>query len=106
MIAGRMRSKIRAWEPVPQGEIYGEPDDQWIDRGLWYAERTMISGHRSEEVDEHFADYRVKYNTRIQHHVEPGWEIDGDDGQRYTVVAVEPYAWLGMQTIVCDRLNT
>lgn len=69
------------------------------------AQRVKQSGNRSEEVGEHFPDYRAEYNIRDAHQVEENWRVQQLGGYLYTVVAIIPNLDRGMKTLICERVN-
>lgn len=70
-----------------------------------YAERVKSTGNRSEEVGEHFPDYRAEFNIRDVHPVSENWRVRQLGGYEYTVVAIIPNLDRGYKTLICERVN-
>lgn len=83
----------------------GEEDTVFVETRTVYAERVKQSGKRSEEVGEHFPDYRAEFNIRSAHPVQENWRVRHLGGHLYTVVAVVPYLKRGYKTLICERVN-
>jgi head-tail adaptor len=75
MIAGRLKYKLTLFEPVQATNNFGEEDTTYQERRTVRAERVKQSGDRSEEVGEHFPDYRVEFNIREAHPVDENWRV-------------------------------
>ena len=105
MKAGRLTSKLRVMRPDPTTNQYGEESTEWEDAGTVWAERRRLTGNRSEEVGEHFADYRAEFNVRSAHHIEEGWRVEHLGGKLYEVTNVIPNTARDYQTLVCERVN-
>lgn len=105
MQAGRMRYRLKVFEPVSDADKFGEetPDYRYV-RTI-HAERVKLSGRRSEEVGEHFPDYSVQFNIRDAHQVKENWRVEECGGYLYTVTNVLPNVDRGMKTLVCERVN-
>lgn len=105
MKAGRMEYRIEALERIEAENAFGERTASWASRGKWRAERVRLSGSRSEEAAEHFADYRTAYNIRDGHKPKEGWRIVGEDGMLYEIITIVPNRPRGMLTLNCQRVN-
>lgn len=105
MRAGALKYRLVLMEPVYAPGRMGDKKADYIDRGTVWAERVKMTGNRSEEVGEHFADYRVEFNIRDAHRVSENWHVRQLGGYEYIVTNVIPNLDRGMKTLVCDRLN-
>lgn len=105
MIAGRMRHKLELLEPRRVVNAYGEDAVEWVATVTAYAERVKHSGQRSEEVSEHFADYRAEFNIRSAHKVGENWRVRQLGGNLYTVTNIVPNVERGFKTLICVRVN-
>lgn len=106
MQAGRMRYRLKTFEPVADTDQWGdEAPKGFVERATIHAERVKFSGNRSEEVGEHFPDYRVEFNIRDAHPVKELWRVEQLGGYLYTVTNVIPNIDRGMKTLVCERVN-
>lgn len=105
MIAGRMKYKLTLLEPTTAINRFGEETTTFAEVNTVHAERIKHSGQRSEEVGEHFPDYRVSYNIRSTHPVKENWRVQELGGYLYTVVAIEPNKDKGFKTLICERVN-
>lgn len=105
MQAGRMRYRLKLFEPVGDADKWGEETPQYKELRIIHAERVKFSGNRSEEVGEHFPDYRVEFNIRDAHPVKELWRVEQLGGYLYTVTNVIPNIDRGMKTLVCERVN-
>ena len=63
MIAGRMRHKLVLLEPQRVVDRMGAEDTVYTETRTVHAERVKFSGRRSEEVGEHFPEYRAEFNA-------------------------------------------
>jgi len=105
-IAGRFRSRVELFEPQRHVNSFGEEAVEYVTRGTVRAERVRFSGSRSDEVGEHFADYRVTFNIRTKaSDVDDSWHLREVGGHLYNVVAVEPNIPRGYKALICERLN-
>ena len=84
-----MKYKLSLLEPVGSANRFGEETFEYRQFRIVNAERVKMSGRRSEEVGEHFPDYRVKQLG----------------GYEYTVTNVIPNIDRGMNTLICERVN-
>lgn len=100
-----MKYKLTLLKPTAATNIYGEEANGYEPQRTVWAQRVKQSGYRSEEVGEHFPDYRAEYNIRDTHPVEENWRVKQLGGLLYTVVAVIPNIDRGMKTLVCERVN-
>lgn len=107
-----MKYRIKLLKPVATANAYGEETNAYGEETNAYelqrtvrAQRVKQSGNRSEEVGEHFPDYRAEYNIRDAHQVEENWRVQQLGGYLYTVVAIIPNLDRGMKTLVCERVN-
>lgn len=107
MIAGKMKYRLRLFASTATADIFGEDAPEFAPCGepVW-AQRVRLTGVRSEEAGEHFADYRAEFNVRSAHPVKAGWRVQPLGGDEvFNVVAVVPNLDRGMLTLVCERLN-
>lgn len=105
MRAGEMKYRLKLLRPVAVTNDYGEEATSYeASRTVW-AQRVRQSGSRSDEVGEHFADYRAEFNVRDAHPVKENWRVEQLGGCLYTVVAIVPNIDRGMNTLVCERVN-
>lgn len=105
MQAGRMRCRLKTFEPVSDTDKFGEETPNYRYFRTIHAERVRMSGSRSDEVGEHFPDYRVEFNIRDAHTVKENWRVEQLGGYIYTVTNVIPNIGRGMNTLVCERVN-
>lgn len=105
MKAGRLKYKLRLLRPSSAANKYGEQSARWEATATVWAERRRLSGSRSDEAGEAFADYRTEWNIRSAHLVDEGWRVEQLGGHLYTVVAVVPNTSRDYTTLVCERLN-
>lgn len=105
MIAGRMRHKLVLLEPQRVVDRMGAEDTVYNETRTVHAERVKFSGRRSEEVGEHFPEYRAEFNIRDVHPVDENWRVRQVGGHLYTVTAIVPNVERGYNTLVCDRVN-
>lgn len=100
-----MKYKITLLKPTRTTNKFGEEKPGYEATATVHAERVKASGHRSEEVGEHFPDYSVEYNIRDAHAVEENWRVQQLGGYLYTVTAIIPNIDRGYKTLVCVRVN-
>lgn len=105
MIAGRMKYKLKLLQPVTTINDYGEETPTWEETRTVHAERVKHTGNRSEEVGEHFPDYRAEFNIRDIHPVQENWRVQQLGGNLYTVTNIIPNLDRGFKTLICDRVN-
>lgn len=105
MQAGRMKYRLELLEPVTVINSFGEEVPTYNKVRTVAAERVKASGQRSEEVGEHFPDYRAEFNIRDAHPVKENWRVRQLGGYVYTVTNIIPNLDRGMKTLVCERLN-
>lgn len=105
MQAGRMKYKLQLLRPVSAPNAYGEEEPSWELTRTVNAERVKQSGHRSEEVGEHFPDYAAEFNIRDAHPVGENWRVRQLGGDLYTVTNILPNLDRGFNTLICDRVN-
>lgn len=105
MKAGRLKYKLIVRRPVVTANRFGEKSTVWERCATVWAERRKLTGSRSDEVGEAFADYRTEWNVRDAHHIEEGWRVEHMGGHLYTVVSVIPNIDRGFNTLVCKRIN-
>ncbi len=105
MRAGEMKYRLRLLRPVASTNAYGEEAAAYTEVRTVWAQRVRQSGSRSEEVGEHFPDYRAEFNVRDAHPVRENWRVQQLGGCLYTVVAIIPNIDRGMNTLVCERVN-
>ena len=105
MQAGRMKYKITLLKPDKAASKFGDESTIYTAIRTVYAERVKQSGNRSEEVSEHFHDYRAEFNIRDVHPVSENWRVQQLGGCLYTVTNIIPNLDRGYKTLVCDRVN-
>ena len=105
MIAGRMKYKLKLLQPIKAENDFGEEVDTWQETVTVHAERVKHTGNRSEEVGEHFPDYRVEFNIRDVHTISENWRVQQLGGNLYTVTNIIPNLDRGFKTLICDRVN-
>ena len=105
MIAGRMKYKLALLRPTTSGNEFGEARTTYAQTRIVNAERVRQSGNRSDEVGEHFADYRAVFNIRDAHPIGDNWRVQQQGGHLYTVTNVIPNIDKGMNTLICERVN-
>lgn len=105
MMAGRMKYKLALLQPVETENDFGETKMTYVQTAVVHAERVKQSGNRSEEVDEHFPDYRAEFNIRDAHTISENWRVRQLGGYLYAVTNIIPNIDKGMQTLVCERVN-
>lgn len=105
MIAGRMKYKLALLQPTTAENDFGEAKTTYTQTRIVNAERVKQSGNRSDEVGEHFPDYRAEFNIRDAHPVDENWRVQQLGGHLYTVTNIIPNIDKGMKTLICDRVN-
>ena len=105
MRAGTLRYKLTLLRPDAEADRFGAEVKRFTEVRTVNAERVRTSGSRSEEVGEHFADYRAEFNIRDAHPVSENWQVRQLGGHLYTVVAIVPNIDRGYKTLICERLN-
>ena len=106
MQAGRMKYKLVLFQPVIDTDGFGaETKRKYDEFRTVAAERVKMSGSRSDEVGEHFPDYRAEFNIRDAHPVKENWRVKQFGGYEYTVTNVIPNIDRGMLTLICERVN-
>lgn len=105
MIAGRMKYRLALLEPKTVTNDFGEEATTYTETRTVHAERVKLSGSRSEEVGEHFPDYRTEFNIRDVHPVAENWRIQQLGGYLYTVTNIVPNLDKGYKTLICVRVN-
>lgn len=105
MRAGAMKYRLKLLRPVTTTNEFGEEAQTYEETRTVWAERVKQSGHRSEEVGEHFPDYAAEFNIRDAHPVKEQWRVLQLGGYLYTVTNIIPNIDRGMLTLVCDRVN-
>lgn len=105
MKLNRMNTRVAILRPVVVVNDYGEEKTSWEHvREVW-ADRVKYSGHMSNEVGEHFADYRATFNVWLNVPCGDGWRLMERGGHIYNVVSVEDSVHKQLRTIVCERVN-
>lgn len=104
MIAGRLTYRLELLEPVEVVTGFGSRSIEWQSRGVVRAERVRFAGRRSEEADEHFADYSAEWNIRAAHRVAEGWRVR-QAGMLYEITNVEPNPRKGYKALKTQRVN-
>ena len=105
MRAGTLKYKLQLLEPKRVTDRMGAERTEYVPTRVVRAERVRATGSRSEEVGEHFPDYRAEFNVRDAHPVKENWRVQQLGGYLYTVVAIIPNIDRGMNTLVCERVN-
>lgn len=105
MIAGRMKYRLTLLEPKTVTNDFGEEATTYTETRTVHAERVKLSGSRSEEVGEHFPDYRTEFSIRDVHPVAENWRIQQLGGYLYTVTNIVPNLDKGYKTLICVRVN-
>lgn len=105
MIAGRMRYRLRVYRPESSNSGFGRGAVKYSFEKVIWAERETISGSRSVEAGEVFADYRVTFKVRDAHAVCEGWRVEERGGRLYEVTNVIPNIARGMKVLRCERVN-
>ena len=98
MRAGALKYRLILLRPTATADEYGAEATEYEQTRIVHAERVKQSGARSEEVGEHFADYRT-------HEVAEHWRVRQVGGHLYTVTSIIPNIDRGMLTLVCERVN-
>lgn len=106
MQAGKMKYRLVLLEPVSVDTAgFGEETPTYTEFRTVAAERVKTNGYRSEEVGEHFPDYRAEFNIRDAHPVKENWRVKQLGGYEYTVTNIIHNIDRGMNTLVCERVN-
>lgn len=100
-----MKYRLKLLQPTASTNEYGEETATYKETRTVWAQRVKQSGSRSEEVGEHFPDYRAEFNVRDAHPVKENWRVQQPGGYLYTVTNVIPNIDRGMNTLVCERVN-
>lgn len=100
-----MRYRLVLLDPVSDEDGFGEETPVYSEFRTVAAERVKATGSRSEEVGEHFPDYRAEFNIRDAHPVKENWRVRQPGGCEYTVTNVIPNIERGMKTLICERVN-
>ena len=105
MRAGAMKYRLLLMQPKASTNDFGEEATTYEPLAVIWAERVKQSGSRSNEVGEHFPDYRAEFNIRDAHRVKENWRVQQLGGYLYSVTNIIPNLDKGMKTIVCERVN-
>ena len=105
MIAGRMKYKLLLLEPLTTINDFGAETTTYVEKCIVAAERVKQTGMRSEEVGEHFSDYRADFNIRDAHHIVENWRVKQLGGHLYMVTNIIPNLERGFKTLICVRVN-
>lgn len=105
MRAGALKYKLQLLKPTYVEDRMGAKKVTYTDVRVVCAERVNTSGNRSEEVGEHFPDYRAQFNVRDAHLVAENWRVRQLGGYLYTVTAIIPNLERGYKTLICERVN-
>lgn len=101
-----MKYKLCLLKPVSVDDGFGGEDTPaFVEFRTVAAERVKATGNRSDEVGEHFPDYRAEFNIRDAHPVKENWRVRQLGGYEYTVTNIIPNIDRGMQTLICERVN-
>lgn len=91
--------------PTITTDKFGAEKTTYEETRTVHAERVKTSPSRSEEVGEHFPDYRAEFNIRVQHPIDENWRVEQLGGHLYTVTNIVVNIDRGMQTLTCERVN-
>ena len=105
MRAGGLRYKLRLLRPTATTNDYGAEKTTYEPTAVVWAERVKFDGSQSNEVGEHFSDYRARFNIRAAHEVGELWRVEQLGGNLYTVTNIIPNTERGYKTLVCERIN-
>lgn len=105
MIAGRLKYRLQLFRPAADADNFGEQVGGYTPTVIVRAERVKFSGSRRQEAAEQFSDYRAEFRIRAAHEVGEGWRVEQLGGKLYDVVAIEPNADRGFNTLICERVN-
>ena len=105
MKAGRLDWELTLLRKDITTNSYGEEMVSWTECGVARAERVSLSGRRSEEVGEPFADYSVRWNIHDGFCVHEGWRCQDSEGYLFEIVAIEPNVRRGFKTLITQRVN-
>ena len=100
-----MKYRLVLLKPVADGDGFGEETPRYKEFRTVAAERVKTTGNRSEEVGEHFPDYRAEFNIRDTHPVKENWRIRQLGGYEYIVTNIISNIDRGMNTLICERVN-
>ncbi len=100
-----MKYRLQLLRPVADTNEYGEEETEYETVRTVWAQRVKQTGNRSDEVGEHFPDYRAEFNIRDAHPISENWRVQQLGGCLYTVTAIIPNIDRGMNTLVCERVN-
>ncbi len=100
-----MKYRLTLLQPVTATNDFGEEVQTWQATVTVHAERVKHNGNRSEEVGEHFPDYRAEFNIRDAHTIQENWRVQQLGGNLYTVTNIIPNLDKGFKTLICDRVN-
>ncbi len=100
-----MKYRLQLLRPVADTNEYGEEETEYEAVRTVWAQRVKQTGSRSDEVGEHFPDYRAEFNIRDAHPIAENWRVQQLGGCLYTVTAIIPNIDRGMNTLVCERVN-
>ena len=105
MRAGALKYKLQILEPSATEDRMGAKRVEYVEQRTVWAERVSATGHRSEEVGEHFPDYSTQFNIRDAHPIAENWRVRQLGGYLYTVTAIIPNLDRGYKTLICERVN-
>lgn len=105
MRAGELKYKLAILRPDIITNRFGEEAIEYVHTKIIHAERVKHSGRRSEEVSEHFPDYRAEFNIRDAHEIGENWRVQQLGGYLYTVTNIISNIDRGMKTLICERVN-
>lgn len=105
MRAGALKYKLTILEPTYSEDRMGAKAVDYVEKATVWAERVTASGHRSEEIGEHFPDYSTQFNIRDAHAIAENWRVRQLGGYLYTVTAIIPNLDRGYKTLLCERVN-
>ena len=66
MRAGAMKYRLLLMQPKASTNDFGEEATTYEPLAVIWAERVKQSGSRSNEVGEHFPDYRAEFNITLE----------------------------------------
>lgn len=105
MRAGNLKYKVTILAPRVEVNDYGAQSISFTPTAVVHAERVKLSGTRSLEVGETFADYDVVFNIRDAHEVHENWRLQQIGGNLYSVTNIIPNHDRGYNTLQCVRVN-
>lgn len=106
MKAGPLTERITLLEPVRAGTASGAKSTEWRERGTYRAQLKSASGFGEINAAEVFGGQRAQFNLRDNIKVTDKMRVQHLGGLLYKVIAPpQRTRALGMQTIICERVN-